>query len=596
MRTTFAAKTLVLLAVAAIIGIVTCCDLEAKETKRCVVGGDFKAPPYQFIDANGNPNGFNVEVTRAVADIMGIKVEFRLKPWNETRKELQDGVVDVVQGMSYSDERLAEFDFSAPLAMVNHAVFSRRDAPPLNGLENLTGEVVVHRGGVIHDYLLQHGFKGRLLLAESAVDALKMVDAGNATYAVVSIVPGMYIVREYGLKHVVLAASNVATYRYCYAVRKGNVELLSRFNEGLAILVKTGQHKQIQDKWLGAVDLTVRKRNTPLMIVAAFSVAVLLAAAIVAWNYALRRKVASRTAELHHEIEVRKGAEAELRRNQEELIKADRMAAIDTLVSGVAHEINNPTGLILINLPILKEVYTDVLELLEERYIRQGDFLLGGIAFSRMRYEIPRMLDEMQNGAKRIKYIVEDLRDFARRDDVKSLGVVDMNLVAQSSVRLVDSFIKKSTTHFAAHYSETLPRVYGSALRLEQVVVNLLLNACQALQDGRSTEGESAEPINSAVVLQKCSRGIELETFFDSASDAVVLRIKDEGIGIESEHLAHLTDPFFTTKRNMGGTGLGLFISSGIAKEHGGTLSFESVSGKGTTVTLKIPSYAGDNP
>lgn len=265
----------------------------------------------------------------------------------------------------------------------------------------------------------------------------------------------------------------------------------------------------------------------------------------------------------------RKRALEELRRHQDKLIQADKMASLGILVSGVAHEINNPNGLILLNLPILKEVYSDAAEMLEERYRTEGDFQLGGLSYARMRQEVPLMLDEMSEGAKRIKRIVEDLKDFARRDDTARMEPFDLNAVVRAAVRLVDTSIRKATNNFTAKYDEHLPMVRGNALRIEQVVVNLIINACQALPD--------------------VSKRISLATLSDPQAGIVTLHISDEGTGISPEHLPHLTDPFFTTKRETGGTGLGLSISAGIVKEHGGVLTFDCPPGGGTIVTLTLP-------
>ena len=103
------------------------------------------------------------------------------------------------------------------------------------------------------------------------------------------------------------------------------------------------------------------------------------------------------------------------------------------------------------------------------------------------------------------------------------------------------------------------------------MLINLILNACQALPD--------------------TGRGIELATWHDAFRGTVVFRLRDEGKGIAPEHLSRLTDPFFTTKQNEGGTGLGLSVSAGIVKEHGGTLQFASIPGSGTTVTLTLPEH-----
>ncbi|MBT0665014.1 transporter substrate-binding domain-containing protein [Geobacter pelophilus] len=536
-----------------------------------IVGGDRDYPPYEYLDQSGHPVGFNVELTRAIAEVMGMKVEFRLGGWSEMRSDLQSGHVDVLEGMSFSEERAREVDFSLPHAIVNHAVFARRDSPSINSLAELAGKsVAVHRGGIMHDMLVREGFTGRLELTPTPADALRLLAAGKTDFAIVAIVPGMYIIRELKLTNLFPAVRNVATHRYGYAVKKGNDELLSRFNEGLAILRKTGQYDLIYNKWLGVLEPEhVDWRAIAKYGAVVFVPLLLLLGGFALWSRTLHRQVALRTADLTREISERKHAEEELRRNQQQLVQADKLAALGVLVSGVAHEINNPTGLILLDVPILKRAHNDTERILEEYYADHGDFTIGGLPYSEMRIEIPRILEEMQDGAKRIKRIVNDLKDFARRDDVAEKEAIDLNSVVGTALRLVEPAVRKATNRLQVNYAEDIPPVRGNSQRIEQVVINLVLNACQALPDNE--------------------RGISVTTRYNRTTADAILIIRDEGVGIAQENLSRLTDPFFTTKRESGGTGLGLSVSDGIIKEHGGQLYFDSAPGSGTTVTLVLP-------
>jgi len=428
----------------------------------------------------------------------------------------------------------------------------------------------VHRGGIMHDYLIKKGFTGKLVLTDTPADALRQTAAGKTDYAIVAIVPGMYIIRELKLSNLIPVVRNVATHRYCYAVDKGNDELISRFNEGLAILKKTGQQQAIYEKWLGVLDPTPVAWWTIVKYAAIVVVPlVLLLGGIALWSRTLHHEVALRTADLTREIAERRHAEEELLLNQQQLLQADKMAALGVLVSGVAHEINNPTGLLLLDIPVLKRAHQDAAPILQEYFEEHGDFSLGGLPYSEMRQEIPRILSGMQDGAKRIKRIVHDLKDFARRDDAGDQGLIDLNRVVQTALRLVDPSIRKATASFSSDLAAGLPRFLGNAQRIEQVVVNLVLNACQALPDR--------------------DHGIEISTGLASDPPRLELRVRDQGNGIAAEHLSRLTDPFFTTKRESGGTGLGLSVSAGIVKEHGGIISFDSTPGQGTTVTLSFP-------
>lgn len=181
------------------------------------------------------------------------------------------------------------------------------------------------------------------------------------------------------------------------------------------------------------------------------------------------------------------------------------------------------------------------------------------------------MFDELQDSARRIKRIVEDLKNFARRDDATCEDSLDINVLVQTAIRLVGKMLRDSTHAFTVRYAENLPKIRGNAQRIEQVVVNLLVNACQA--------------------LEAPSQRITVWTAFDEQKGMVEVFVEDEGVGIRPEHLSHLTSPFFTTKREMGGTGLGLSISERIVTAHGGDLDFTSECGKGTTVRLAMPLY-----
>jgi polar amino acid transport system substrate-binding protein len=537
-----------------------------------VVGGDTSYPPYEFLDENGRPTGYNVDLTRAIGEVMGMNVEVRLGSWGEMRRALAAGEVDILQGMAYSRERLAEVDYSPPHTVVYQSIWTRRDRPATGTLEDLRGrEVIVMKRSVMHDFMLQHPeLDARLVLADSLADALRLLASGRHDCALVAKLPGEYLVQKFHLDNLVPSPRPIAEQPYGYAVKQGNTTVLARFSEGLAILKQSGRYQQIHNRWLGVLDPPQipwgKLIRYGLMVIVPL---LLILGGTVIWSRTLQKEVATRTAALEREIAERKRAMEELEVRQRQLIQADKLTSLGILVSGVAHEINNPTGLIMLNLPLLTKAWAAAQPLLDQHYRNQGDVPLGWLNYSRMREEIPRMLEEMDEGGKRIKRIVEDLKDFARRDDADLSGAVDLNQVVATSLRLVENSIRQATDHFVVDYGLDLPPIRGNAQRIEQVVVNLVLNACQALTGPE--------------------QGIFLTTGHDPERRRVRLQVRDEGVGIPSEHLEHLTDPFFTTRRSSGGTGLGLSVSAGIVKEHGGLLHFVSPPDAGVTVTLEFP-------
>lgn len=533
-----------------------CFSLQSFATETIVIGGDYSYPPYEFIDENGQPSGYNVELTRAIAEVMGMKIEFKMDRWSVVRDALKNGEIDALQGMVSSAERGKQFLFSPPHAIVHQSIFARRDDSRATTLTELKDrQVVVQKNGIMHDYLLQNNVGAIINTAETHADALRQLSAGKHDFALVANLPGLYLEQELGLNNIMPVGQPFQAQQYGYAVLQGNEALLARFSEGLAILNNTGRKQEIYNKWLGSLqDRGVPWRDIGKITFWASVLLLIFLSVAVIWNRLLKREVNKRTRELHIQ--------------QQQLIQADKMTSLGILVSGVAHEINNPTGLLLLNLPIIQDAWRDCELTLEERFREQGDFDLGGLPYSQMREEIPALLDDMHNGARRIKRIVNDLKDFSRQEDDDIQEAFNLNDVVNTTTRLLDNNINKYTDNFSTRLASHLPDSSGNAQRIEQVIINLIVNACQALDDRSSS--------------------IQLKTFYLPTQNLVGLDIIDQGHGIDPQDQPRLLDPFFTTRREHGGTGLGLSISSGIVKTHGGQLEFAANQPRGTRVRMTI--------
>ncbi len=265
----------------------------------------------------------------------------------------------------------------------------------------------------------------------------------------------------------------------------------------------------------------------------------------------------------------KKHAELKARQRQEQLFRAAKMVSLGTLVSGVAHEINNPVTSTLLNTQSLRKVWESVLPVLDERSRKEGDFQVGGMTYGEIRKRMPMLLSHIEDGTRRVRDIVTDLKDFARETPAERSDDIVLNKVVLKAIGLVSNLIKNSTDNFSVDTTQNLPIFKGSAQRIEQVVINLVMNACQSLPDRE--------------------RSVRVRTGQDSDKDGVFIEIQDEGTGIPAKALQQIKDPFFTTKRDGGGTGLGLAISDRIIRDHEGTLSFYSEEGRGTTVRVFFP-------
>jgi PAS domain S-box-containing protein len=292
----------------------------------------------------------------------------------------------------------------------------------------------------------------------------------------------------------------------------------------------------------------------------------------IAWHNSLLRSTDGTiigTLSAGEDITMLNQTQEQTRWQQMQLMQADKMASLGMLVSGIAHEINNPNNLILVNSELVSEIFNELMPALNEYYDAHPENLVGGLPYSRTQREVENILKGIITGSQRIRDIVAGLKDFARTDTAATHQPIRINHAVESALLIVGNLIRQSTEHFTVEYDDHLPPVRGNILQIEQVIINLLTNACQALP-GRE-------------------RGIRLRTEYDGEHAAVRVIVSDEGEGIAKENMTRLFDPFFTTKREHGGTGLGLSISNNIIKEHKGELRIESEAGKGTIVTVSVP-------
>lgn len=263
-----------------------------------IIGDDINYPPYSFLDTSGRPAGFNIDLARAVAAVMGYDVEFRLDEWDKTRVALEAGEIDAIAGMFYSPQRQETYAFTAKHSVTNGDIFTRKNLV-IDQLEDLSNQtVVVQRGDIVAEYLGQLDLNISLVEVATVDEALKLVAEGRYDYAGVLKLPGLYSIKQQGLKD--LRAQNLVLTPndYCMAVAKDNETMLVTLNSGLQIIKATGQYDQIYDRWLG-----VYEEKTVLSLLLEYrwiiAVVLLVIMMLVAINLLLNRMVAVRTKSLN---------------------------------------------------------------------------------------------------------------------------------------------------------------------------------------------------------------------------------------------------------------------------------------------------------
>nr|WP_319563506.1 ATP-binding protein [uncultured Rhodoferax sp.] len=263
----------------------------------------------------------------------------------------------------------------------------------------------------------------------------------------------------------------------------------------------------------------------------------------------------------------------ELEAAQAQLLQSERMASIGQLAAGVAHEINNPVGYVNSNLGSLQHYVKNLLRLLSTYQHIESELpeaqrallmtIKQEIDFEFMRNDIVELLDETLDGLKRVTRIVQDLKNFSHVGESKNQWA-DLEVGLDSTLRVVWNELKYKA-EVVKEYAG-IPQVWCYPFQLNQVFMNLLVNASHAIQE----KGK-----------------ITVRTGFDESQ--VWIQVQDSGQGIPAENLQRIFDPFFTTKPVGKGTGLGLSLSYDIVKKHAGHIDVLSEVGHGTTFTVYLP-------
>ncbi|MCF8089722.1 MAG: transporter substrate-binding domain-containing protein [Desulfotignum sp.] len=271
-----------------------------------VVGGDRNFPPYEFLDENGQPAGYNVDLTRAIASEMGLNIDIRLGRWTERIEALENGRIDVMQGMFYSPDRDLTFDFSQPHAVSHYvAVVRTGEGPAPESVQDLSGKrIVVEQGDILHDFVITNDLDNQAVAVADQETALRELREGRHDCALVSLITALYLTNKHGWSDVVIGKQTIFAAEYCYASAKGQKALLAQFSEGLKALDNTGEYRRIHDKWLRVyqdtpTSLTDALRYSAIVIIPLL-VIILLA---VTWSWLLRRQVAEKTNALQESLD-----------------------------------------------------------------------------------------------------------------------------------------------------------------------------------------------------------------------------------------------------------------------------------------------------
>ena len=253
-----------------------------------------------------------------------------------------------------------------------------------------------------------------------------------------------------------------------------------------------------------------------------------------------------------------------------QFIQREKLASIGYLASGIAHEINNPNNFISFNIPILRDYLKDILPIVDEYVEHHAEFEASNMKYPEFREDLFRILENVEHGSQRITHTVSLLQDFSRKEEKIRISQVDIKDVFEKALNISRGKIKRMLKSVKINVPEGVPRIPSDEQVIEQIVINLLINAAQS----------------------GCKEDVEVELSArvgNSPQDRFIIEIKDNGAGMDTEMKRKVFEPFFTTKPRGEGIGLGLSLCQTLASVLTGKIEFESEPGKGSTFRLVLP-------
>ncbi|MGE5856449.1 MAG: sensor histidine kinase, partial [Syntrophaceae bacterium] len=253
-----------------------------------------------------------------------------------------------------------------------------------------------------------------------------------------------------------------------------------------------------------------------------------------------------------------------------ELIQKEKLATLGLLVSSLTHEINNPTNFILFNVPILRDYLGAMLPIVRKQAAAVAGFEIMGMSGDAFQEDILKLLTNVQNGAERIQETVAKFAGFSKKRTCDMKVPVDPVDPIEKAVSICRHEIQRTIRSFEVDIEANRPTILVDPWALEQVIINLLINASQVAdkQDSRLSLNAYAE---------------------NNGGNRFTIEIADNGCGMDEETKKKIFFPFFTSKKDGKGTGLGLYIVKGLVDEMAGRIEVRSEPGKGSTFSISIP-------
>lgn len=501
-------------------------------------GGGDNYPPYEFLDKNGKPAGFNVDLMRSIGDVMGLKVDFKLGQWSTINSQLGNPEGIHITDMFRTPSRENQYEFANSHAMVSHQVVTRQGSIDIEKLEHLQGtSVLAERGTALIELLKQNKLNIKVKEVESEVEGLRKLASGDCDAALVSQHHTHLLIQKYRLNNLVVSGPLVYPLKLSFVAKKGDQALINKVNIGLEILKRTGEYSEIYVKWFGS-----NPDNSALIVYAKWiglAIVILVLAAIF-WILMLRRLVKMRTTQLKTELRIKVDTAKELKEINDDLRR--KTDELDKFVYSISHDLRSPI--------------TSILGLIDLMRIELKDELAQEYA-----YQIGGSIDKL------IHYIDHLLSYWANERDKINLEPINFQDVIKEA--LATNKKVEGADKVQVHIDMNVRTPFKSdKTRMLLILSNLIRN-------GIEFRSASSEPFINLIIKD--------------SHDNLDIEVQDNGEGIDENKLDSIFEMFYRGSNKSQGCGLGLYITREAIRKLGGEVTVNSSPGEGTSFFISLP-------
>jgi signal transduction histidine kinase len=523
--------------------------LKAHPMIRAAPDPDFA--PFEWFSHDGAYKGMVADYLKLIEQRLGVKfVLVRNKDWSQVMAMARSRQVDILPAVDRSPQREQYLLFTKPYISAKGVIVTGKD---YENIQELKGKkIAVVTDYIWDDWITHNQFDVRLYRVERTLDGLELAALGGVDAMVSDITSVTYLIRKHGLSNLRIVKNNDVNrnLELSFGIRNDWPELQTILEKAVASLT-VKEKEAIRAKWLTLEAPGFwRKPVFWYSVLGAIATLLLLLTATMIWNRMLKQRVELRT--------------RELQAANMKLMQAEKMESIGRLAAGVAHEVKNPLAIIQMG----------------------ADFLSQEMAKDEVSGSVIKDIDE---AVQRADTVIRGLLDFSR-DKKLELTIGSINEVIESSLQLVGHEMRQRQIEVRTNLTNDLPSLELDTNKLQQVFINLFMNADHAMEKGGVLEVIS----QVKTLTNQADLSRDKENRFKPGDTVLWIEVRDSGPGINQGDIDKIFDPFYTTKPVGEGTGLGLSVSKNIINLHHGTIDIHNRREGGASVVIMFQPNRGE--